>query len=55
MDMFIEVTTTHAHNYREVESALINAFGYNEAYWRVDGRGTVRVYYKDFHVIQHLI
>ena len=54
MSMFIQVTTRYDHNYHEVEQTLVEHFGYNEVYWYHD-RDTIRVYYKDIHVIDHLI
>jgi phage-related protein len=54
MSMFIKVIDQHEDNYHEVERVLAQHFGYNDCYWRKD-RDSIQVYYKDIHIIQHLI
>ena len=52
--MFIDVIKNTHHNFREVVETLIAHFGYNDAFWYHD-RDSIRVYYKDISVIDHLL
>ena len=52
--MFIEVINSHHRNYKEILQILVEHFGYNESSWYHE-RNLVKVYYKDIHVIDHLI